>query len=94
MLNYNRAFSWGLIPQYDLVRESTYRKVAIAVADVKIVMHDSDLIYRSFRIKFLSVLFMDWLIARYRLKKLFGGGASAAAVPGTKTNILTETNCA
>jgi hypothetical protein len=53
-------------------------------------MHDSDLFYRSSRIKFLSVLFIDWLIARYFLKKLFGGGASAAAVWGSKTNILTE----
>jgi hypothetical protein len=44
------------------------------------------------RIKFLSILFIDWLIARYRLKKLFGGGASAAAVRGGKTNILNETN--
>jgi hypothetical protein len=37
-------------------------------------MHDSDIVCRSYRIKFLSVPFIDWLIARYRLKKLFGGG--------------------
>jgi hypothetical protein len=42
------------------------------------------------RIKFLSILFIDWLIARYRLKKLFGVGASAAAFRGGKTNILNE----
>jgi len=42
------------------------------------------------RIKFLSILFIDWLLARIRLKKLFGGGASAAAVRGVKTIILTE----
>jgi hypothetical protein len=40
------------------------------------------------RIKLLSILFIDWLIARYGLKKLFGGGVSAAAVRGGKTNIL------
>lgn len=42
------------------------------------------------RIRFLSILFIDWLIARIRLKKLFGGGANAAAVRCGKTNILTE----
>jgi hypothetical protein len=91
MLTYNLAFAWGLIPQYvDLVRESTYWKVPITVADVKIVMHDSDIVCRSYRIKFLSVPFIDWLIARYRLRKLFGVGASAAAVRGSKTYISTE----
>jgi len=42
------------------------------------------------RIKFLSILFIDWLIAHIHLKKLFGGGASVAAVRGVKTIILTE----
>ena len=39
------------------------------------------------RIKFLSILFIDWLIARCRLKNIFEGGASAVAVRGGKTNI-------
>ena len=48
MLTYNTAFAWGLILQYvDLVRQSTHRKVAFTVADVKIIMRDSDLSYRS-----------------------------------------------
>jgi hypothetical protein len=42
------------------------------------------------RIKFISILFIDWLIARIRSKKLFGGGVSAAAVRCGKTNILNE----
>lgn len=48
MLTYNTAFPWGLILRYvDLVRESTHRKVAITVADVKFIMHDIDLSCRS-----------------------------------------------
>jgi hypothetical protein len=48
MLTYNTSFALGLIPQYvDLVRERTHQKVAITVADVKIIMHDKDLFYRS-----------------------------------------------
>jgi len=52
MLTYNTAFAWGLIPQYvDLVRESTHREVAFTVANVKIIMHGSDLSYRSYEDK-------------------------------------------
>ena len=48
MLTYNTAFALGLIPQHvDLVREGMHQKVAISVADVKLIMHDSDLFCRS-----------------------------------------------